>query len=182
MRSVVDGIELGCAFNLPVFPSFSALGRGEAGSYRLPALKLGKLNFCLAPPVSIGSFEKSASMLSPIVRFGLVSYWKHTKYSCGGLREEYRVSRGRGFRVVGTAVNGGRSDAGTGEEIRQKGRSASVVSLPNSLNGLSPSSFGSAAFEDSAGFAPFPFFDGPRNRSVMTTTSVTLRFCPSRSS
>jgi hypothetical protein len=69
MRSVVDGIELGCAFNLPVFPSFSALGRGEAGSYRLPALKLGKLNFCLAPLVSIGSFEKSASALSSIVRF-----------------------------------------------------------------------------------------------------------------
>jgi hypothetical protein len=50
--SVVDGIELGCAFNLPVFPSFSALGRGEAGSYRLPAMKLGKLN-SLTPLVSI---------------------------------------------------------------------------------------------------------------------------------
>ena len=60
MRSIVEGFELGCAFNLPVFPSFSALGRGEAGSYRLPALKLGKLNFCLTLLVSIGSLEQSA--------------------------------------------------------------------------------------------------------------------------
>jgi hypothetical protein len=35
-----------------VFPSFSALGKGEAGSYPLPALKLGKLN-SLTPLVSI---------------------------------------------------------------------------------------------------------------------------------
>ena len=49
MRSVVDGIELGCAFNLPAFPSFSVLGKGEAGSCRLPALKLGKLNSSYTP-------------------------------------------------------------------------------------------------------------------------------------
>jgi hypothetical protein len=45
MRSVVDGIELGFAFNLPVFPSFSALGKGEAGSYRTTGPEAGKAEF-----------------------------------------------------------------------------------------------------------------------------------------
>jgi hypothetical protein len=67
-----------------VFPSLSALGKGEAGSYRLPALKLGKLNYCLTPLVSIGSFKQSTSTASLNVRFLIVSHWKHTKYSCDG--------------------------------------------------------------------------------------------------
>jgi hypothetical protein len=73
MRSIVEGIELGCAFNLPVFPSLSALGRGEAGSYRLPALKLGKLNFCLALLVSIvfpaPTFRRKQNIFGWIDRF-----------------------------------------------------------------------------------------------------------------
>lgn len=45
----------------------------------------------------------------------------------------------------------------------QKG-TQSVISLPESFNGLSPSLLGSAGFEDSAAFAPFPFaMQGSRN-------------------
>ena len=34
--------------------------------------------------MSIGSFEQSTSTASLNVRFLIVSYWKHTKYSCSG--------------------------------------------------------------------------------------------------
>ena len=66
--------------------------------------------------------------------------------------------------------------------IRQNGTSKSVPASTASSKGLSASSAGSAAFEDSAAFAPFPFLAGPNNRSSVTTTSVTSRFFPSRSS
>ncbi len=98
MRSVVDGIELGCAFNLPVSPVSLPPVR-EAGSYRLPALKQGKAELRSSFLVSIGSFGESASVLSPIVRLLLVSYWKHTKYSCGG------SSIMEGIEVIGRVAN-----------------------------------------------------------------------------
>ena len=50
MRSIVDGVELLCASDLPVFPCFSASGRREAGSYQLPALKQGKAELLSFPP------------------------------------------------------------------------------------------------------------------------------------
>jgi len=55
---------------------------------------------------------------------------------------------------------------GTAGGTRQNGMSCSVLSPASSLKGLSPSSFGSAAFDDSAGLAPLPFLGGPRNLSV----------------
>jgi hypothetical protein len=41
-RSVVDGIDLGHAFSLPVSPASLPSGRGEAGSYPHPALEAGE--------------------------------------------------------------------------------------------------------------------------------------------
>ena len=44
MRWAVDGVVV--RIQPSRFPCFSASGRREAGSYRLPAVKQGKLNFC----------------------------------------------------------------------------------------------------------------------------------------
>jgi hypothetical protein len=124
------GSSCGTHLIFPI-PCLSALGRGEAGSYRLPARNKGKPNFCLTLLVSIGSFEKSASRLSLIVRFLLASYWKHTTYSCSGLREEYEVFHSGGIREgCGTQCQEG--------SIRAKNRSAgldSSVSLHESRDG-----------------------------------------------
>jgi len=62
----------------------------------------------------------------------------------------------------------------------QNGMPCPVLSLPGSLNGLSPSSAGSAGFEDSEAFVPFPFL-GARSRICiwLATTSIAVRFSPS---
>ena len=50
MRSVVDGIELWRAFNLPVsFPVSLPSVKGRPAATGLPALKLGKLNYSYMP-------------------------------------------------------------------------------------------------------------------------------------
>ncbi len=63
---------------------------------------------------------------------------------------------------------------------RQYGISRSIVSLPGSLNGLSPSSTGSDGFDVPTAFAPFPFL-GTRSRICiwLATTSIAVRFSPS---
>jgi hypothetical protein len=71
---------------------------------------------------------------------------------------------------------------GTAGGARQNGMSWLAVTLAGSLKGLSLSSTGSAGLEDSADFGPFPFFGGLSNLSMVTTTSVRLRFCPSPAS
>jgi len=92
------GSNWGAHSTFPCFPVSLPLGKGEAGSYPLPALKLGKLN-SRTPLVSIEILKQPASRLSPIVRFVTVSCWKHTKYSFG------RYPTVEGIGVVGTVAD-----------------------------------------------------------------------------
>jgi hypothetical protein len=63
----------GAHSTFPSFPVSLPSGKGEAGSYPHPALKLGKLNFCVTLLVSMVFSRESASTLSLIVRFWLGS-------------------------------------------------------------------------------------------------------------
>ena len=74
------------------------------------------------------------------------------------------------------------SDIDRSEGVRLKREVGLAGLVPDLIERVICSSFGSAAFEESAVFVPVPFLGGPRNLSVLITTSVAWRFSPFRSS